>query len=62
MSDIPDIGAARRRKIIERKLAVKRRLAARRSKDVLDLYLESLKEKINSITALTEHKDDEDKE
>lgn len=62
MSDISDIGAARRRKIIERKLAVKRRLAARRSKDVLDLYLESIKEKIQSITALTETKDDEDKE
>ena len=60
MGNIPDIGEARRRKIIERKLAIKRRLAVRRGRDILGLYLESLKEKMANIITLMDSQDDKE--
>lgn len=59
MGDVSDIGALRRRKIIERKRAVKRRIAAKRQEDLFAAYMNSLNEAIDKIISLTEKKDDD---
>jgi len=58
MSDVSDIGVTRRRKIIERKLAIKRRLVSHKYRPLIDYYLDL----IADTPTLTEQKDDKDKE
>ena len=60
MGDVSDIGALRRRKIIERKRAVKRKIAAKRHEDLFAAYMNSLSEAIDKIISLTEKKDDDE--
>jgi hypothetical protein len=60
MGDVSDIGALRRRKIIERKRAVKRKIAAKRQEDLFAAYMNSLSEAIDKIISLTEKKDDDE--